>query len=106
MTIINLTKDALWFLNFKNHATYTILVPQYFSNLILVQKFIFVIFSLWLKEKREKSLNSSGKEKSVVNIDLDHQNERYLYQMVLFDEERKNIFEIDLVFEFGLISFY
>jgi hypothetical protein len=29
-----------------------------------------------------------------------------LYQMVLFDEERKNIFEIDLVFEFGLISFY
>jgi hypothetical protein len=46
MTIINLTKDALWFLNFKNHATYTILVPQYFSNLILVQKFIFVIFSL------------------------------------------------------------
>jgi hypothetical protein len=41
---ISFAKDALWSLNFKNHANYTISVSQYFSNLILVQKFIFIIF--------------------------------------------------------------
>jgi len=40
---ISFAKDALLFLNFKNHANYTILVSQYFSNSNLVQKFIFVI---------------------------------------------------------------
>jgi hypothetical protein len=37
-------KNIFWSSNFKNNANYTILVPQYFSNLILIQKFIFVIF--------------------------------------------------------------
>ena len=41
---ISFVKDVLWFLNFKNHANYTFSAPQYFSNLILKQKFIFVIF--------------------------------------------------------------
>jgi hypothetical protein len=37
---MNVTKDALWSLNFKNHANYTISAPQCFSNSILVQEFI------------------------------------------------------------------
>jgi hypothetical protein len=41
---ISFAKDTLWYLNFKNHINYTISVPQYFFNSILVQKFIFVIF--------------------------------------------------------------
>jgi hypothetical protein len=42
--IISFAKITFWSLNFKNHANYTILVPQYFSNSILVQKFIFFYF--------------------------------------------------------------
>jgi hypothetical protein len=32
----------------------------------LVQKFIFVIFSPWLREKREGSLDSNDKERKVL----------------------------------------
>jgi len=63
---ISFVKDALWSLNFKKHANYIILVHQYFSNSILVQKFIFVIFSPWLREKREGSLDSNDKERKVL----------------------------------------
>jgi hypothetical protein len=41
---ISFVNNALCFLNFKNHANHTISIPQYFFNLILIQKFIFVIF--------------------------------------------------------------
>jgi hypothetical protein len=41
---ISFVKDAFWYLNFKNHADYTVSVPQYFSNSMLVKKFNFVIF--------------------------------------------------------------
>jgi hypothetical protein len=41
---ISFANDAFWFLNFENHANHIISVFQYFSNLILIQKFIFVIF--------------------------------------------------------------
>jgi hypothetical protein len=33
---LSFIKYAFWFLNFKNHANYTISVPQYFSNSILL----------------------------------------------------------------------
>jgi hypothetical protein len=42
--VISFAKNTLWFLNFKNHSNYTILVPKYFFNSILIQKFIFFIF--------------------------------------------------------------
>jgi hypothetical protein len=41
---ISFANDAFWFLNFENHANHTISVSQYFSNSILIQKFIFIIF--------------------------------------------------------------
>jgi hypothetical protein len=47
--IIIFTKDALCSLNFKNQVNYTISVHQYFSNSILVKKFIFVIFQFLVK---------------------------------------------------------
>jgi hypothetical protein len=47
--IIIFTKNALCSLNFKNQVNYTISVHQYFSNSILVKKFIFVIFQFLVK---------------------------------------------------------
>ena len=46
-------KDTLWSSNFKYNVYYIISVPQYFSNLILKQKFIFIIFSFLFREGRE-----------------------------------------------------
>ena len=46
-------KNTLWSSNFKYNVYYIILVPQYFSNLILKQKFIFIIFSFLFSEGRE-----------------------------------------------------
>jgi hypothetical protein len=51
--VINFVKDAFWYLNFKNHLNYIISTPQYFSNSIMVQKFIFIIFYPRLKDERE-----------------------------------------------------
>jgi hypothetical protein len=48
-------KDIFWSLNFKNHVNYTLSVPQYFSNSILVQNILFLLFfSPWLREKRRE----------------------------------------------------
>jgi len=63
-------KYTLWSLNFKNHTNYTILVPQYFSNLILVQNLFLLFFSLWLREEREWSPNSSNKKRKVLLIPI------------------------------------
>jgi hypothetical protein len=49
--VISFEKDVLWSSNFKNNTNYTILVPQYFSNSILVQKFYFLV-SNWEKIER------------------------------------------------------
>ena len=38
-------------LNLKNTIDYTIAVPQYFSNLILIQKNIIIIFCYWSKKE-------------------------------------------------------
>ena len=61
---ISFVKYALWSLNFKNHASYTIPAPQYFSNSILVQKFIFVIL-VFSWEERDRSPDSSGRKRKV-----------------------------------------
>jgi hypothetical protein len=44
---MSVAKDALWFLNFKNHVNYTISAPQCFSNSILVQEFIYLLVPGW-----------------------------------------------------------
>ena len=63
---ISFTKDTLWSLNFKNHENYTILMPQYFSNSILIQKFIFLkFFSPWLREKGYRLLDFDSRERKV-----------------------------------------
>jgi len=65
-------KDTLWSSNFKYNVYYIISVPQNFSNLILEQKFIFIIFSFLFREggrgrEREMSLNFGDR---VIKISL------------------------------------
>jgi hypothetical protein len=52
---ISFSKDALWFLNFTNHASCAISVPKYLYDSILVPKFFFVFFYSWLREEGERS---------------------------------------------------
>jgi len=42
---INLAKDILWSLNFKNYANYTISVPQYFFNSIWYKSSFLLFFN-------------------------------------------------------------
>jgi hypothetical protein len=39
-------------------------------------------FIFWFSEL----LNSSDREKNIIDIDFDHQNDRFLFQIILFDE--------------------
>jgi hypothetical protein len=51
-------------------------------------KKIFLLFLIFgLREERERSLDSSGRKRNVVDTDFDHQNGRTLCQVILFDEE-------------------
>jgi hypothetical protein len=64
---MSVAKDALWFLNFKNHVNYTISTPQCFSNSILVQEFIFFYFLVPGWESRERACHiSTVKRKQVL----------------------------------------
>jgi hypothetical protein len=56
-------KDTLWSSNFKYNVYYIISVPQYFSNLILEQKFIFIIFSFLFREGREEERERGERER-------------------------------------------
>jgi hypothetical protein len=65
---ISLAKDALWSLNFKNHANYIISAPQYFFQFNFGTKVYFCYFlvSGWeMRDERKRSSNSSGKERKV-----------------------------------------
>ena len=55
--------------NFKHYTNLLISVPQFFSNSILIQKFI---SHPWLREKRERLLDFGDREKKVVDTNLDH----------------------------------
>jgi len=43
-----------------------ILVPQFLSNSILIQKFIFVVFSPYLRKKSDRSLDFNSREKNIL----------------------------------------
>jgi len=55
---ISLKKDALWYSNLNNHVNYTILVPQHFTNSILVRKFIFLYLLVlgWARRERDRRI--------------------------------------------------
>jgi len=55
-------KDILWSFNFKNNTNYMILVI-FFSNSILIQKLIFVIFVVFGSERIEKGHSISAVER-------------------------------------------
>jgi hypothetical protein len=49
-------------------------------------KSLFLLFLVHSWEMKERSSDSSNKEKNIIDINLDHQNNRYLCQIVLFDK--------------------
>jgi hypothetical protein len=66
---------------------YTLLLPQYFSNSILVKKLFFFVFLVWETGEKSRWISVIKRKKNIIVTDLDHKNEWYLCQMVQFEEE-------------------
>jgi len=65
----------LWSSNFKNNLNYMISVPHFFFQI-----------EFWYKREIEVAEFWQLLEKNIIDSDLRHQNDRFLCQMVLFDE--------------------